>query len=138
TGSVTNDVTTIAVTCEYTEGNLLTSAPLPSYAPGTGELAVFESINAARLGGGFGALIQNSALDMAAAAHAHYLAEHFYESSAMLFDVAALSSFTESDLLAVRAESVGMSGFTGEDPPARALAAGYGSPTVLEGAAFTV
>ena len=52
--------------------NIVTTAPLSTYASGTEELAAFSRLNAERGFCGFGVLAQNAALDKAALAHANW------------------------------------------------------------------
>ena len=54
-------------------GSLQSSVPTPSYAAGSAELAVFNSVNSHRLKCGFGLIAQNAQLDAAAAGHANYM-----------------------------------------------------------------
>jgi hypothetical protein len=49
------------------------SVPVPNYAKGSGQLALFKAINTLREQLGVGMLIQDTALDTAAQAHAAYL-----------------------------------------------------------------
>ena len=52
--------------------NIVTTAPLSTYAAGTEELAAFSRLNAERNFCGFGVLAQNASLDKAALAHANW------------------------------------------------------------------
>ena len=58
--------------------NIVTTAPLSTYAAGTEELAAFSRLNAERSFCGFGVLAQNAALDKAALAHANFQISNNY------------------------------------------------------------
>lgn len=83
------------------------AAPAPSYAAASGNVAVYDAVNTLRGKIGSGQLTQSGALDAAALAHWNYITTD---------DVSPLKSHTET---------AGVAGFTGVDPTARALAAGY-------------
>ena len=79
------------------------SVPTPTYAAGSERLAAYNRINALRSQAGLGLVAQNAKLDQAAQAHAQYniLYGNFHS------------------------EVAGNVGFTGVDPGARMIAAGY-------------
>jgi uncharacterized protein YkwD len=85
----------------------VTTAPAPSYAAASGNVAVYGAVNTLRGKIGSGQLTQNGALDAAALAHWNYI------------------NTDDGALLKSHAETAGLTGFTGVDPTARALAAGY-------------
>lgn len=84
-----------------------TTAPAVTYAAASGNLAVYGAVNAVRAAVGSGLLAQSVALDQAALAHWNYI------------------STDDGALLKSHGETPGVAGFTGVDPTARALAAGY-------------
>ena len=86
--------------------NIVTTAPLPTYAVGTEELAAFSRLNAERSFCGFGVLAQNAALDKAALAHANSQIANNYQG---------------------HYETAGTPFFTGIAPSDRVTAAGYGN-----------
>lgn len=86
---------------------LVTTVPAPTYVAATGNLAVYGELNSVRAKVGSGQLAQSAPLDAAALAHWNYINAS---------DAAPLKSHTEVP---------GSPGFTGIDPTARALAAGY-------------
>lgn len=83
------------------------TVPAVTYAVASANVTVYDGLNAMRSTLGSGLLAQNRALDQAAQAHWNYL--------------------NSGDLTLVKshAETAGVAGFTGVDPTARALAAGY-------------
>ncbi|SHN44621.1 Uncharacterized conserved protein YkwD, contains CAP (CSP/antigen 5/PR1) domain [Duganella sacchari] len=91
---------------------LVSTVATPTYAAGTGNIAVFNAINALRDKLGSGLLSQNTALDQAALAHWNYL------------DI--------NTIVSLHSETEGKRGFTGVDATARAKAAGYTSAYVDE------
>ena len=86
--------------------NIVTTAPLSTYAAGTEELAAFSRLNAERNFCGFGVLAQNASLDKAALAHANWQI--------------ANNTFGHY-------ETAGTVGFTGVYPEDRIVAAAYGA-----------
>lgn len=89
---------------------IVATAPAPTYAAGSEELAAFNKLNAERTSCGFGALAQNSALDKAAKAHADYLLVNYF-----------LGHF----------ETLGTPGFTGVSAADRITAAGYSTANLF-------
>ena len=85
--------------------SIVTTVPLPTYAPGSEELIAYNLLNNSRIGCGFGALAQDPALDVAAKGHANYL----------LSDTAAFHVQNPTSLA-----------FTGQTVNDRFIAAGYG------------
>lgn len=92
--------------------SMVTTVTAPTYIAGSEELAAFNRLNAERLRCGFGALQQDSRLDLAALAHADWMLRN------------NVYSHTES--------ATYPNGFTGINPWDRAMAAGYPSSTVGE------
>ena len=92
------------VVAASTASTIVGTAPTPTYAAGTEELAVFNKLNAERLACGFGVLAQHANLDTAARNHADWSI------------VNGVSSHNETP---------GTSGFTGITPVDRAVAAQY-------------
>ena len=84
-----------------------TTAPVATYAAASGNLAVYGAVNTVRGAVGSGVLAQSAALDQAALAHWNYM------------------NTDDVTLLKSHGETAGVAGFTGADPTARALAAGY-------------
>lgn len=95
---------------------MVTEVATPSYAEGSEELAAFNRLNAERLHCGFGALKQDSRLDMAARAHADWIL------------INKILSHYEDPLSPL--------GFTGVYPVDRAVYAGYPVAPVGEGITF--
>jgi len=91
---------------------LVTSVAAPSYSSDSGNLVVFNAVNALRAKIGSGQLAQSSALDQSAQAHWNYL------------DI--------NTIVSLHSETEGKSGFTGVDATARAKAAGYSAAYVDE------
>lgn len=83
------------------------AAPAPTYTAAGGNAAVYTDVNNLRSQIGSGQLTQSAALDAAALAHWNYI------------------NTDDGSLLKSHAETAGVAGFTGADPTARALAAGY-------------
>jgi uncharacterized protein YkwD len=82
---------------------LVTTSPVSNY---TGDvLAMYQSVNAARIGAGAGALTQNAKLDAAAAAHLNYIKLNYPGTT--------------------HSEVEGQPGYTGKWPSDRASAVGY-------------
>ncbi|WP_426113167.1 Ig-like domain-containing protein [Massilia sp. PWRC2] len=82
-------------------------APAPTYLAASGNAAVYTEVNTVRSSIGSGQLTQNAPLDAAALAHWNYI------------------NTDDGSLLKSHTETAGVAGFTGVDPTARALAAGY-------------
>lgn len=82
---------------------LVTTSPASTYSGDA--LAMYQSVNAARLAAGAGALTQNAKLDVAAAAHLNYIKLNYPGTT--------------------HSEVSGQPGFTGIWPGSRAMAAGY-------------
>ena len=91
---------------------LITTVTTPTYASDSGNLVVFNALNALRAKIGSGLLAQSSALDQAAQAHWNYL------------DI--------NTIVSLHSETEGKTGFTGVDATARAKAAGYSAAYVDE------
>lgn len=83
------------------------AAPAPTYVAASGNAAVYTEVNTLRSSIGSGQLTQSAPLDAAALAHWNYI------------------NTDDGTLLKSHAETAGVAGFTGVDPTARALAAGY-------------
>jgi uncharacterized protein YkwD len=94
----------VPVVLASTASTIVGTAPTPTYAAGTEELAVFNKLNAERLACGFGVLAQNASLDSAAKNHADWSIVNFK------------SGHTET------ASTPGFTGITAGD---RAVVAGY-------------
>lgn len=92
--------------------SMVTTVTPPTYTSGSEELAAFNRLNAERLRCGFGALKQDSRLDLAALAHADWMLRN------------NIYSHTES--------ASHPTGFTGINPWDRAASAGYSGATVGE------
>jgi uncharacterized protein YkwD len=90
-----------------TNGTLQTSVAAASYGDARRRDA-FNQLNAVRLGAGAGLLAQSAALDTSALDHANYLSANGFNSAASAHD-----------------ETSGLPDFTGVDPFARMLSAGY-------------
>lgn len=86
---------------------LVTTVAPASYSGDNGNTVAFDTLNTLRENIGSGLLAQNAALDRAALAHWNYV------------------SADPNGLLKTHNESSDQPGFTGVDPTARALAAGY-------------
>jgi hypothetical protein len=91
---------------------MVTSVTPPNYTSGSEELAAFNRLNAERLRCGFGALKQDSRLDLAALAHADWMLRN--------------NIYSHSE------DAAFPNGFTGINPWDRAASAGYPSATVGE------
>ncbi|MYM26504.1 hypothetical protein GTP46_28155 [Duganella sp. FT135W] len=91
---------------------LVQSVPVPNYTSDSGNLVVFNAVNALREKVGSGLLSQNAALDKSVLAHWNYL------------DI--------NTIVSLHSEAEGKMGFTGVDATARAKAAGYSSAYVDE------
>lgn len=111
-GSSTDTATTPPTTPADAASSMVTTVTPPTYASGSEELAAFNRLNAERLRCGFGALQQDSRLDLAALAHADWMLRN------------NVNSHTES--------ATYPNGFTGINPWDRAMAAGYSSSTIGE------
>lgn len=94
-----------------TASTIVISAPAPTYAAGSEELAAFNKLNVERTFCGFGALAQSAALDKAAKAHADWTIANNYTSGH--FEVS------------------GTLGFTGVTVSDRVVAAGYSTANLF-------
>jgi uncharacterized protein YkwD len=88
-----------------TDGNIVTSVPTPTYLPGSGNLNVFNAINALRGKIGSGLLAQSLQLDKSADAHWGYI--------------------NQNGIAEVHGETAGKPGYTGARAADRIAAAGY-------------
>jgi uncharacterized protein YkwD len=86
---------------------LVTTVPTPTYTAASGNVVLFGALNSLREKVGSGLLAQNNSLDAAAMAHWNYINAN---------DVSLIKSHSETP---------GNPRYTGADPTARALAAGY-------------
>jgi uncharacterized protein YkwD len=86
---------------------LVTTVPMPTYPAASGNLVVYSEMNSLREKVGSGLLAQNNSLDAAAMAHWNYI------------------NANDASLVKSHSETPGNPVFTGADPTARALAAGY-------------
>ncbi|CAP63877.1 MULTISPECIES: CAP domain-containing protein [Cupriavidus] len=84
---------------------LRTSVPEPSYAKSSGQLALFNGVNALRRKLGVGLLMQDPALDTAAQAHAVYLSAHSVAQHDQ--SVGSLHFYATTPLLRARRAGVG-------------------------------
>lgn len=91
---------------------LVPTVATPTYASDSGNLVVFNAVNALRARIGSGQLAQSSSLDQAAQAHWNYL------------DI--------NTIVSLHSETEGKTGFTGVDATARAKVAGYSAAYVDE------
>lgn len=87
------------------EGNIVTSVPTPTYASGSGNLIVFNAINALRAKIGSGLLAQSLQLDKSADAHWSYI--------------------NQNGIGELHLETAGKPGYTGVHAADRIAAAGY-------------
>ncbi|MYM22155.1 hypothetical protein GTP46_05795 [Duganella sp. FT135W] len=106
------NVTPIVTPPAVNANELVQSVPVPNYSSDSGNLVVFNAVNALREKVGSGLLSQNGALDKSALAHWNYL------------DI--------NTIVSLHSEAEGKMGFTGVDATARAKAAGYSSAYVDE------
>jgi len=90
-----------------TNGTLQASVATPTY-PDARRVNAFNQLNAARGGAGAGLLAQSAALDISAADHANYLSANGYNTTPSAHD-----------------EKAGLIDFSGTDPFARMVDAGY-------------
>jgi len=88
-----------------TEGNIVTSVPTPTYTAGSGNLIVFNAINALRGKIGSGLLAQSLQLDKSADAHWSYI--------------------NQNGIAELHGETAGKPGYTGVRAADRIAAAGY-------------
>ncbi|WP_426161488.1 CAP domain-containing protein [Pseudoduganella sp. R-31] len=88
-----------------TEGNIVTSVPAPTYAAGSGNLSIFNAINALRSKIGSGLLAQSLLLDKSAGAHWSYI--------------------NQNGISELHGETAGKPGYTGVRAGDRIAAAGY-------------
>lgn len=86
-------------------GNIVTTVPTPTYAAGSGNLSVFNAINALRAKIGSGLLAQSLALDKSADAHWSYI--------------------NQNGIGELHGETAGKPGYTGASATNRITAAGY-------------
>ncbi|KQZ34275.1 hypothetical protein ASD58_28805 [Duganella sp. Root1480D1] len=87
------------------EGNIVTSVPTPTYAAGSGNLSIFNAINALRGKIGSGLLAQSLLLDKSAGAHWSYI--------------------NQNGVSELHGETAGKPGYTGVRASDRIAAAGY-------------
>ena len=107
----------------------LSNPPSSSYAVGSAQRAMFNTINQIRLGGGFGALEQDTRLDQSAKAHADYIVDVYFPNGVQA-DV--FSTVQPDGWLTGHTEIQGVSGFTGTRPASRIAITGYQSVTTGE------
>lgn len=88
-----------------TEGNIVTSVPAPTYPAGSGNLSIFNAINALRSKIGSGLLAQSLLLDKSAGAHWSYI--------------------DQNGISELHGETAGKPGYTGVRAGDRIAAAGY-------------
>jgi Cysteine-rich secretory protein family len=89
---------------------IVTDVPVPTYTAGSEELAAFNLLNAERSRCGFGKLAQNASLDLAAKSHADWLLRNGYSG---------------------HYQAPGTPLYSGVDPAARFISAGYASSEQL-------
>jgi len=87
------------------EGNIVTSVPTPTYAAGSGNLSIFNAINALRSKIGSGLLAQSLLLDKSAGAHWSYI--------------------NQNGIGELHGETAGKPGYTGVRAADRIAATGY-------------
>ena len=90
-----------------TNGTLQATVAAPNYADAR-RISAFNQLNAARAGAGAGVLAQSAALDISASDHANYLSANGYNTTLSAHD-----------------EKAGLIDFSGADPFARMVDAGY-------------
>ena len=114
-------------TVAASNGALLSTVPAPSYTQ-TEQLAIYNQLSTLRANSGAGLLVQNAALDQAAASHAAYLVSNNLADNGTYLHTAQTGG-----VLGGHYESVANTGFTGAGPQDRATAAGYtGSVNEIE------
>ena len=101
-----------------TEGNIVTSVPAPTYAAGSGNLSIFNAINALRGKIGSGLLAQSLLLDKSAQAHWSYI--------------------NQNGISELHGETAGKPGYTGVRAADRIAAAGYSAAVSGEAIYSTV
>jgi len=100
------------------DGNIVTSVPAPTYAPGSGNLSIFNAINALRGKIGSGLLAQSLLLDNSAQAHWSYI--------------------NQNGISELHGETAGKPGYTGVRAADRIAAAGYSASVSGEAIYSTV
>ncbi|MGW8392316.1 hypothetical protein [Pseudoduganella sp. HUAS MS19] len=100
------------------EGNIVTTVPAPTYAAGSGNLSIFNAINALRSKIGSGLLAQSLLLDKSAGAHWSYI--------------------NQNGISELHGETIGKPGFTGVRAADRIAAAGYAAAVSGEAIYSTV
>ena len=108
----------IGATPAYT----LANPPGASYAFGTAQRQMFDTLNQIRIGGGFGALEQDTRLDQVAKAHADYSVVNYYPNGVRSEQLNILQS---DGWLTAHTELLGVEGFTGTRPASRITSTGY-------------
>jgi uncharacterized protein YkwD len=121
-------LSTATVAAAGVTGSLINSAPTPSYT--SGNLTLFNQLNAIRQNAGAGAVAQNTTLDTAAANHSNYLINNNLVANAAYLATAV--SGVSPTILGGHYEDSSRSGFTGSTPLARTMAAGYLGASVNE------
>jgi len=121
-----------------TIGNLSTTITTPTYSVGSNELSIYNGLNAVRLAGGFGTLVQDTALDMAASNHAQYINTNYYSFSTHDYSSAIYVVDPATGNLTGHVESASKPGFTGILPGDRSkYAAGSSYLVTSEAIAFS-
>lgn len=100
------------------DGNIVTSVPAPTYAPGSGNLSIFNAINALRGKIGSGLLAQSLLLDNSAQSHWSYI--------------------NQNGISELHGETAGKPGYTGVRAADRIAAAGYSASVSGEAIYSTV
>ena len=121
----------ISITPAYT----LANPPGASYALGTAQRVMFDSLNQIRIGGGFGALEQDSRLDQAAKAHADYVVANYFTNGVKNQSASVIQS---DGFITVHTESQGTPGFTGIKLANRIAVTGYQATITSEVIAYSV
>lgn len=115
----------------------LADLPTSTYLAGSPEKAMFDTLNKTRVGGGFGGIEQNAAIDKAAKAHATYVLKNFVSINGV--DSAASGvQILPDGTIAIHAEVAGKVGFTGVRVKDRLAAQGYSSLFDNENVAFSI
>lgn len=107
----------------------LTNPPASTYSTDSAQKKMFDTLNQLRIGGGFGALEQDTRIDQAATAHADYVVTNYFAGGVPSPDYFTILA---DGWITAHTELQGMTGYTGARPATRIALTGYQAISIGE------